>query len=72
MYRDDIIRAAMGAQRLSRAKLAKKSGLNVNTVSDICRGKLDIKLPSLIKVANTLRLDLPELFEPKPSQSRTA
>lgn len=62
MYRDDLIRAAMGSQNITRAALAEKSGLNVNTITAICRGKENIEIPTLQKVANALGLEMADLF----------
>lgn len=69
MYRDDLIRAAMGAQKMSQAALAEKSDLNPNTISAICRGKENVEIPTLKKVADALGLSLQELFTPKPEVS---
>lgn len=66
MYRDDLIRAEMGRQNLSRTALAEKAGLNVNTVSAICRGKEHVEVPTLERVAESLGLTMQQLFEPKP------
>jgi transcriptional regulator with XRE-family HTH domain len=62
MYRADLIRAEMGRQNLSRAALAAKSRLNVNTVAAICRGKERIEVPTLKKVADSLGLPMADLF----------
>lgn len=71
MYRDDLIRAAMGAQNMSQGALAEKSDLNPNTISAICRGKERIEIPTLKKVADALGLSMQELFTPKPEISET-
>jgi len=68
MYRDDLIRAAMGAQNLSQAALAKQTRLNPNTISAICRGKETVEVPTLKKVADALGLSMGELFTPKAEQ----
>lgn len=66
MYRADLIRAEMGRQNLSRAALAAKARLNVNTVSAICRGKERVEVPTLARVAGSLGLTMQQLFEPSP------
>lgn len=65
MYRADLIRAEMGRQNLSRAALAAKSHLNVNTVAAICRGKERVEVPTLARVAKSLGLSMQQLFEPE-------
>lgn len=65
MYRDDLIRAELEKQKLSRAALAVKAGLNVNTVSAICRGKEHVEVPTLERVAESLGLTMQQLFEPR-------
>ena len=66
MYRADLIRAEMGRQNLSRAALAARSHLNVNTVAAICRGKERVEVPTLARVADSLGLTMQQLFEPSP------
>lgn len=65
MYRDDLIRAAQAVQNLTNEALAEKSGLNVNTISAIRRGKQHVEVPTLQKVADALGLTMQQLFEPK-------
>lgn len=65
MYRVDLILAEMERQRLSRAALAVKAQLNVNTVSAICSGKEHVEVPTLERLADTLGLTMQQLFEPK-------
>ncbi len=72
MYRNDLIRAEMGRQNLSRAALAEKARLNVRTVSAICRGKEHVEVPTLEKVAESLGLTMQQLFEPKPETEALA
>lgn len=70
MYRADLIRAEMGRQNLSRAALAAKSRLNVNTVGAICRGKERVEVPTLARVADSLGLTMQQLFEPEQRAER--
>jgi len=63
MYRDDLIRAKKAAKNLTLEQLEEKTGLNKNTISDICNGKQSIELPSLAKVAKALDLPLSVLFD---------
>lgn len=72
MYRHDLIRAEMGRQNLSRAALAEKARLNVRTVSDICRGKEHVEVPTLEKVAHSLGISMQQLFEPRPEVETAA
>jgi len=62
MYRDDLIRAAKAAQKKTLDALAQDTGLNPNTISDICNGKQNPELNSLKKVAEALGLDLETIF----------
>ena len=67
MYRDDLIRAEMAAQRKTEEALAEETGLARSTISEIRSGKADnptVKTLSLI--AKKLKIPLPVLFEPKP------
>jgi hypothetical protein len=41
-YRIDVINAAMGAQRLSNDRLAKKAGVSTMTVSRIRNGDMQL------------------------------
>lgn len=72
MYRADLIRAEMGKQNLSRAALAAKARLNVNTVAAICRGKEHVEVPTLERVAESLGLTMQQLFEPEQEVEATA
>jgi hypothetical protein len=48
-YRIDLINAAMGAQRLTNAVVARKAGVGVMTVSKIRNGKLTVGYVTLKK-----------------------
>lgn len=62
MYRDDIIRAAKAAQNKTLENLSEETGLNPNTISDICNGKENPELKSLKKVADALGLEMETIF----------
>jgi transcriptional regulator with XRE-family HTH domain len=62
----------MGRQNLSRAALAAKSRLNVNTVAAICRGKERVEVPTLERVAKSLGLTMQQLFEPEQEAQAVA
>jgi transcriptional regulator with XRE-family HTH domain len=72
MYRDDLIRATQGAKNLTNEALADLSGLNVNTISAIRRGKEHVEVPTLKKVADALGLTMQQLFEPKAETDKVA
>lgn len=62
-YRDDIIRAEKAAQNKTIEDLANATGLNPNTISDICNGKAkNPELNSLERIARALNLDLETIF----------
>lgn len=64
MHRDDLIRAKLGEKGWSKSELARRAGLNPNTVTAICRG--DEVMPSTLKkAADELGLTLAELYAPK-------
>jgi transcriptional regulator with XRE-family HTH domain len=65
IYRDDKIRAAMAAKRLTNEEVAQKAGLSTVTVSFIRNGKGDAKISSLGAIATALDMELTELFEPR-------
>lgn len=63
LYRDEVIRAEMAAQRLKIEDLATKTGLHRHTVRNICSGaQKDIKLSSLSAIADGLGLHLSDLL----------
>ena len=65
MYQSELIKGAMAEQGLRVEDVAKLSGLSTTTVSFIRNGKLNVKLPSLQKVADALDLELVVKFEKK-------
>lgn len=67
MYRDDLIRGAMAAQRKTIAEVARESGVSVDTVNR-ARNCGNLSIESLLTIAQTLKLDMRDLFtfdEPK-------
>lgn len=62
MYRDDLIRAAMAAQRLTNQKLAEKAGLSAFTVSLVRNGSPTVRLSTLKAIADALGISLADLF----------
>lgn len=69
MYRDDIIRAEMAAQRITEETLAEETGLARSTISEIRSGKADNPtVKTLSAIAGKLQIPLSALFEPKPKR----
>lgn len=67
MHRADLIRSKLGELNISKSELARRTGLNPNTITAICRG--DEALPSTLKkVGDELGFSLAELFTPKAEQ----
>ena len=64
-YRIDLINAAMGAQRLSNERLAKKAGVGIMTVSKIRNGQAQVGYVTLKKVVDALGLTMAEIALPK-------
>jgi len=64
-YRIDVINAAMGAQRLSNEKLAKKAGVGIMTVSKIRNGQPQVGYVTLKKVVDALGITMAEIALPK-------
>jgi transcriptional regulator with XRE-family HTH domain len=60
-YRTDLINAAMGAQRLSNARLAKKAGVGSATVSKIRNGQPQVGYVTLKKVVDALGLTMADI-----------
>lgn len=58
-------RKALG---LSLEDLSRLSGATVPTLSTIERGKRDVKLSTLVSLAQALRLDLSDLFADEPAR----
>ena len=65
MYRDDKIRAAMAAQRLTDEQLAEKIGVSRGTIGLLRAGKGNPRYSTLKSVADALGLSMQELFEPR-------
>jgi len=64
-YRVDLINAAMGAQRLSNERLAKKAGVGTVTVSKIRNGQAQVGYVTLKKVVDALGLTMADIALPK-------
>ena len=64
-YRIDVINAAMGAQRLSNERLAKKAGVGTMTVSKIRNGDTQVGYVTLKKVVEALGLTMADIALPK-------
>ena len=65
MYRHDLINAAMGAKRLTNAKVAQVAHVAIMTVSKIRNGNPHVELPSLEAVVKAVGLTLEEVFQDK-------
>jgi transcriptional regulator with XRE-family HTH domain len=65
LYRNDLINAAMGAQRLSNKAVAKKAGVGVMTVSKIRSGFANVGYVTLKKVVEAVGLTMAEVSTPK-------
>jgi transcriptional regulator with XRE-family HTH domain len=63
--RTDLINAAMGAQRLSNERLAKKAGVGPMTVSKIRNGYTQVGYVTLKKVVEALSFTMSEVSTPK-------
>ena len=50
---------------LSLEEMSRLSGATVSTLSHIERGNRDVKLSTLVSLAEALRIDLPDLFMDK-------
>ena len=66
-YRIDVINAAMGAQRISNERLAKKAGVGTMTVSKIRNGDTQVGYVTLKKVVEALGLTMADIALPKAS-----
>lgn len=67
------LRSARKAQGLSLKELSRLSGATLPTLSHIERGTRDVKLSTLVALADALRVDLPSLFQhDQPTASTTA
>jgi transcriptional regulator with XRE-family HTH domain len=56
---------------LSLEDLSRLSGATVPTLSNIERGKRDVKLSTLVNLASALRFDLAELFTDDTAETDT-
>ncbi|MGB7925551.1 MAG: helix-turn-helix transcriptional regulator [Pyrinomonadaceae bacterium] len=65
MYRDDLIRAKLGEKNLTKGAFAALSGLNINTVTALCKGDI-VSISTLKKAGAALGLSMQELFTPQP------
>ena len=64
-YSIDVINAAMGTQRISNARLAKKAGVGIMTVSKIRNGDTQVGYVTLKKVVEALGLTMADIALPK-------
>ncbi len=68
LYRDDLIRAAMGSQGFTNESLGDVAGLDRSTISVIRNGSPNVTLPTLKAVTDALGLDWwTQVFRPKPT-----
>ncbi len=63
------IRAIRKSRELSQERLAEMSDLHPTFVSDTENGKLNVSILSYYKIAEALKVPLPELFDVKSSPS---
>lgn len=63
MYRNDKIKGKQAQLGWSNDELARRAGVNINTVSAIRNGK-PVRSTSLEKVVAALGLPMPEVYEP--------
>ncbi len=66
------LRARRKHLRLSLEDLSRLSGSTVPTLSNIERGKRDVKLSTLVSLASALRVDLSELLDGNKDQGPKA
>lgn len=65
IYRDDLIRSAKAARRITNKKIASSNQMSTTTVSKICNGKTNVELESLRKVAEELGFEIEIQFKKK-------
>jgi len=65
------LRRRRKALDLSLEDLSRLSGATVPTLSNIERGKRDVKLSTLVNLASALRFDLAKLFTDDTSETET-
>lgn len=63
LYRDDLIRSAKAAKRISNETIATNNQMSTTTVSKICNGKTNVELESLRKVAAELGFEIEVQFK---------
>lgn len=68
-YRTDLINAAMGAQRLSNQRVAKKAGVGPMTVSKIRNGYTQVGYMTLKKVVEAVGLTMAQVSTPKENST---
>lgn len=64
------LRTLRGAQGLSQESLADAAGIHRTFVSQVERELKNVSLDSIRKLANALRVDPVELFQPLPDDVR--
>lgn len=62
-YRDDKLRGAQGALRLTISEIAEKAQLSTPTVSAVLNGEANVKLTTLKAVAAVLNIEMSSLFQ---------
>lgn len=65
LYRTNVINAAMGANRLTNAVVAKRAGVRPMTVSRIRNGNPNVMYVTLKKVVEAVGLTMAEVCTPK-------
>ena len=64
-YRDDKVRAAQAAKKMTDQELADAAGVGRGAVLQVTNGQWDGKLATLKKITDALGLTLQEVFEPR-------
>jgi XRE family transcriptional regulator, regulator of sulfur utilization len=65
------IRAARKEQGISRAKLAELIEMHPGNYARIERGKKNLTIDTLLRIAEGLSMDLTVVFDRRPSRKRT-
>jgi transcriptional regulator with XRE-family HTH domain len=63
IYRDDLLRAAKGAQRKTNPEIAATAGVSVPTVSAVLNGDPNVKISTLQAVADALGVSMTSLVQ---------
>ena len=63
IYRNDLIRGKISQLGYTAQTFADAANLNHNTVSRLREGR-DVKVSTLVKAAETLRMTMDEIFSP--------